>query len=152
MTRLHVCVVMLLGIALPGVVYAANTSFSFVLPNEDVGPKVVVTEFLDPGETGLGKALSYLVWRELLTAIGRTPTDIVFVPAAAMEGGLEQLKATRHRAALEVAQRYKASLALWGEVKMRGQGRQARLLVQTFVTLNPDVRDGNLALARLSYL
>jgi hypothetical protein len=137
---------MLLGVALPSVVYAANASFSFVLPNEDVGPKVVVTEFLDPGETGLGKALSYLVWRELVTAIGRTPTDVIFVPAAAMEEGLNQLKATRHRAALEVAQRYNASLVLWGEVNMRGQGRQSHLLVQTFATLNPDVRDGDLAL------
>ena len=146
MTRLHVGVVMLLGVALPSTVYAANASFSFELPNEDVGPKVVVTEFLDPDETGLGKVLSYLVWHELLTAIGRTPTDVIFVPAAAMEGGLDQLKATRHRAALEVAQRYHASLALWGEVNMRGQGPQARLLVQTFATLNPDVRDGNLAL------
>jgi hypothetical protein len=143
MTRWQVGVAILLLIALPSAVFAANASFSFVLPNEDVGPKVVVAEFLDPGETGLGKALSYLVWRELLTAIGRTPTDVLFVPAAAMEGGLDQLKATRHQAALEVTQRYNASLALWGEVKMRGRGRQARLLVQTFVTLNPDVRDGN---------
>ncbi len=29
---------------------------------------------------------------------------------------------------------------------MRGRGDRARLLVQTFLTLNPDVRDGNLAL------
>ena len=42
--------------------------------------KSVVAEFLDPGDTGLGKSLSYLLWRETLTAIsdqagaGRTTT------------------------------------------------------------------------------
>lgn len=146
MTRLHLFVVMLLLVALPNAVRANNASFSFVLPNEDVGPKAIVTEFLDPGDTGLGKALSYLVWRELVTAIGRTPTDVIFVPATATEGLLDQLKAARHQAALEIAQRYKVPLVLWGEVKMRGQGRQARISVQTFLTLNPDVRDGNLTL------
>ncbi len=146
MMRLPVWVVMLLGVVLPSVVGANNASFSFVLPNEDVGPKAVVTEFLDPGETGLGKAISYLVWHELRTALGRSPTEVIFAPAADLEGGLEQLQAARHRAALEIARRYNVPLVLWGEVKMRGRGDRTRIVVQTFLTLNPDVRDGNFAL------
>lgn len=31
--------------------------------------KATVAEFLDPGDTGLGKSLGYLLWRETLTAI-----------------------------------------------------------------------------------
>ncbi len=112
MTRLQIWVVMLLGVVLPSMVYATNTSFSFVLPNEDAGPKAVVAEFLDPGETGLGKAVSYLVWHELRTAIGRSPTDVIFLPAADRKGLLDQLKAVRHRAALDIARQYNAARAM----------------------------------------
>ena len=31
--------------------------------------KAVIAEFLDPMDTGLGKSLGYLIWRETLTAI-----------------------------------------------------------------------------------
>ena len=143
MTYLHLSVVMLLGIALPIVVCANNASFSFVLPNEDVGSKIVVAEFLDPGGTGLGKAVSYIIWHELLTAISKSRDDVILVRAASIQGGLEQLQAERHEAALKMAQQYQAPVVLWGEVNKRVEGGY---WVKTFLTLNPKVRDGNLAL------
>lgn len=150
MKRTHVLAVVMLRLAVQDVAQAADTHVHFVLGREDVGPKAIVAELLDPGHTGLGKALSYLMWREVRAAVGdQTGTDVLLLQDAAEEGLVERLRAGRHEAAVEIAQMYRAPMILWGEVQRRGAGDRARVRVQTFLTLNPEVPNADIALGLL---
>src|SRR5262245_2485865 len=87
------------------------------MPGEKRRVEAIVAEFLDPGATGLGKSLSYLIWHELLTAIGnQTGTDVILVPLP--EQFVGRLVEDRHQAAVEIAREHQAPMVLWGEVQV----------------------------------
>ena len=94
--------------------------------------KSVVTEFLDPGDTGLGKSLSYLLWRETLTAISdQAGAGVIVAEAPAGERLVDLLQQDYHTAALRIATNQRARLALWGAV----DAERDRLFVDTYLTV-----------------
>jgi hypothetical protein len=49
--------------------------------------KGLVAEFFDPGDTGLGKSVAYLLWREILTAISdQAGAGVILVQPWCMSG------------------------------------------------------------------
>jgi hypothetical protein len=101
-----------------------------VLPN--VRDKGVVAEFLDPGDTGLGKSVSYLLWREVLTAISdQAGAGVILAEAPPGEHLVDMIAQDYHEAALRIAANQQARIALWGAVDAEGD----RLFVDTYVSL-----------------
>jgi hypothetical protein len=101
-----------------------------VLPN--VRDKGVVAEFLDPGDTGLGKSVSYLLWREVLTAVSdQAGAGVIVAEAPPGERLVDMIAQDYHEAALRIAANQQARFALWGAVDAEGD----RLFVDTYVSL-----------------
>ncbi|MEN8177580.1 MAG: SH3 domain-containing protein [Pseudomonadota bacterium] len=100
--------------------------------------KSVITEFLDPQNTGLGKSIGYLVWRETLAAISdQAGAGVILAHPPGEQRIVELLRQDYHKAALEIAKYEEAPIALWGRVT-RDQGR---LIVDTACTLLPEISD-----------
>jgi hypothetical protein len=98
----------------------------------DVREKGVVAEFLDPGDTGLGKSVSALLWREVLTAISdQAGAGVVLAEAPAGERLVDMIAQDYHEAALRIAAGQQARFALWGALDAEGD----RLFVDTYVSL-----------------
>lgn len=109
----------------------------------NVRDKGVVTEFLDPGDTGLGKSVSYLLWREVLTAISdQSGAGVVMGEAPPGERLVDLIGQDYHEAALRIAAHQKARLALWGAVDAEGD----RLFVDTYVSVLTGGRASDLRL------
>ena len=99
---------------------------------QHVKDKGVVAEFLDPGDTGLGKSLGYLLWREVLTAISdQAGAGVIVAEAPPGERLVDMIAQDYHEAALRIAANQEARLALWGAVDAEGD----RLFVDTYVTV-----------------
>jgi hypothetical protein len=97
-----------------------------------VRDKGVVAEFLDPGDTGLGKSVSYLLWREVLTAISdQAGAGVIVAEAPPEERLVDMIQQDYHEAARRIAANQQARFALWGAVDAEGD----RLFVDTYVTL-----------------
>lgn len=134
--RLLGACICLLGVQI--VAYAQNMHFSFAMADKRGETEILIAEFLAPGGTEIGKSLSYLVWRELLTAIGNQTGKSVILLSSAEEKLIERLKQGRHETALEIAKKYRASMVLWGEIRVRKSGDGLRIIVRRFLTLNPE--------------
>ena len=105
--------------------------------------KGVVTEFLDPGDTGLGKSVSYLLWREMLTAISdQEGAGVIVAEAPPGERLVDLIEQDYHEAALRIAAHQQARLALWGAVDAEGD----RLFVDTYLTVLTGGRASDLRL------
>ena len=91
MNRVYMLGVCLLLLGVQGVAYSSNVYFNFAIADKRGDTDVLIAEFLDPGDTGIGKSLSYLVWRELLTAIGNQTGKSVILLNPAEETLLEEL-------------------------------------------------------------
>ena len=99
---------------------------------QHVREKGVVAEFLDPGDTGLGKSVSYLLWREVLTAISdQAGAGVIVAESPPGERLVDMIAQDYHEAALRIAANQQARLALWGAVDAEGD----RLFVDTYVTV-----------------
>jgi len=106
--------------------------------------KGLVAEFLDPGDTGLGKSLGYLLWREVLTAISdQAGAGVILARPPGQTRLTELLRRDYHRAAVEIAQAQQARMVLWGAVQESGD----RLYVNTYLTLLPEVVGADLQLS-----
>lgn len=127
----------------------------FFEPGKGTGPvalphlqnKGLIAEFLDPGNTGLGKSLAYLLWREVLTAISDQAG--VGVILAHKEGELrivDMLKEDYHVAAMEVAKYHQSRIVLWGEVHEEA----GRIFLYSYITLLPEVQGSDFFM-HLSY-
>jgi tetratricopeptide (TPR) repeat protein len=113
-----------------------------VLPG--VPLKAVVAEFLDPLDTGLGKALGYLFWYETLTAISdQAGAGVIVAQAPPGERLADLLQRDYHLAAERIARHQGASMALWGVVEPDGDG----LMVETYLSIDATKKDGALRLA-----
>jgi len=105
--------------------------------------KALVAEFLDPGDTGTGKSLSYLVWREILTAISdQAGAGVILARAPGEERITDMLEKDYHGAAVRIAKEQKASMAVWGAVNTAG----GDLFVNTYLSLLPETADTQLKL------
>jgi hypothetical protein len=143
MRRLIVCILMLacihvLGSAQAGEIIrfeaGAQASTERVLTHVPV--KALVAEFLDPGDTGIGKSVGYLVWREILTAISdQSGAGVILARAPGEQRLTDMLEHSYHSAAVKIAREQKASMVLWGAVSTPGN----ELYLSTYLSLLPEV-------------
>jgi tetratricopeptide (TPR) repeat protein len=97
--------------------------------------KALVAEFLDPGDTGAGKSVGYLVWREILTAISDQAGAGVILARAPGERRLtDLLESAYHDAAVNIAREQNASMAVWGAVSADGDA----LYVSAYLSILPE--------------
>jgi tetratricopeptide (TPR) repeat protein len=115
-----------------------------VLANVPV--KALVTEFLDPGNTGLGKSVGYLAWREILTAISdQAGAGVILARAPGDQRLTDLLEQAYHEAAVRIAREQSAGMAVWGAVNAAGDD----VYVSTYLSLLPEAAGMQLKL-RLS--
>lgn len=108
-----------------------------------VPSKALVAEFLDPGDTGTGKSVGYLVWREILTAISdQAGAGVILAIAPGEDRITDMLEKAYHDAAVSIAKDQKASMAVWGAVNTAGDD----LFVSTYLSLLPETADTQLKL------
>ncbi len=94
--------------------------------------KATVAEFLDPDDTGLGKSLGYLLWRETLTAISdQQGAGVIVAEALPGQRLVEMVQEDYHEAALRIAKHQRARMALWGVVEEEG----GKVLVDTYLSI-----------------
>ena len=111
------------------------------LPN--VALKAVVAELLDPSDTGDGKAVAYLLWREILSAISdQSGAGVILARPPGDKRIVDMLADTYHHAALEIAEGQQARMALWGAVARQGD----QLSVDLYLTLVAGEAAGSLRL------
>lgn len=106
--------------------------------------KAVVAEFLDPLDTGLGKSLGYLLWRETLTAISdQAGAGVIVAEAPPEERLVDMLRRDYHRAALRIAKNQRARMALWGAV----EADAGEVFVNTYLSVLTEETRGDLRFA-----
>jgi hypothetical protein len=148
MSRLAALLVLFAGVIGPATVEAGEIiGFQPGRPAAPVLPhtklRAVVAEFLDPGNTGLGKALGYLVWREILTAIAdQAGAGVILAHAPGNRRLVDMLQERYHESAIEAAKGQAARMALWGVV----EEHDARLFVGTYLSILPDASQAELML------
>ena len=122
----------------------AKARTDVVLANVPV--KALLTEFLDPGDTGAGKSVGYLVWREILTSISdQAGAGVILARAPGNQRLTDLLEKAYHDAAVRIAREQSASMAVWGAVSAVDD----KLYVSTYLSLLPEAADLQLKL-RLS--
>lgn len=108
--------------------------------------KSVVTEFVDPQNTGIGHSLSRLMWRQVLQSISNLSGAGVIlahdrqnIMAERLAGRdyLDYLQSDYHEAAMAVAQFLEAQMSIWGVVLEDG----GTVYFEPFVTLLPVDKD-----------
>jgi uncharacterized protein YgiM (DUF1202 family) len=108
-----------------------------------VAVKGLVAEFLDPEDTGLGKSLGYLLWREILTAISdQAGAGVILARPPGGERLTDLLKRDYHRAALEISEQQNARMLLWGAVNVA----ENRVYIASYLTLIPQAIGADLGL------
>ena len=113
-----------------------------VLPH--VPLKAIVAEFLDPLDVGLGKSLSYLVWRETLTAISdQAGAGVILAEAPPGERLVDMLERDYHLAAERIARHQHGRMALWGAVEPEGDA----LIIEPYLSIQDVKGDSALRLA-----
>ena len=115
-----------------------------VLANVPV--KALVTEFLDPGDSGVGKSVGYLVWREILTAISdQAGAGVILARSPGDQRLTDLLDQAYHEAAVRIAREQSARMVVWGAVSTTNDN----ISVSTYLSLLPEVAGQALTL-RLS--
>ncbi len=108
--------------------------------------KSVVTEFVDPQNTGIGHSLSRLLWREILSSIWNVAgAGVILAHDAedqmrqALEGRdyLDYLETDYHEAAMQIARSLDVQMSLWGMVLEQDDV----VFVQPFLTILPTESD-----------
>src|SRR5262245_30678659 len=81
-------------------------------------PRAVITDFLDPGSSGMGNAISLIIWREVLTAIAdQAGAGVILAKAPGNRPLVDLLQERYHEAALDAARSQAARMAVWGGVE-----------------------------------
>jgi tetratricopeptide (TPR) repeat protein len=97
--------------------------------------KAVVSEFLDPLDSGLGKSLGYLIWREVLTAISdQAGAGVIIAEAPPGENLVDLLRQDYHQAAERIARHQQARMVVWGAVEEDGD----EILIDTYLSMLTD--------------
>jgi hypothetical protein len=114
----------LLAFSLPSYPASVITTRSFSESDADdvrvlshVEHKAVIAEFLDPVDTGIGRSMAHMLWREVLSAISdQSGAGVILARSPGEERLVDLLKQNYHRAALKIAEHQDARMALWGIV------------------------------------
>jgi hypothetical protein len=105
--------------------------------------KAVIAEFLDPDDTGLGKEISFLLWREVLSAISdQAGAGVIIAQAPGGQRVTTLLGADYHEAALKIAALQGARMAVWGSL----DEQEDHVNVEVFLSLMGDAPSTELAL------
>lgn len=141
----------LVGLAIAVVASAAPARAGEIvdwIPGSPVAPRAVlphtplkglVAEFMDLGNTGLGKSIGYLVWRETLTAISdQAGAGVILAHPPGDRRIVGMLAQDYHVAAAQVARSQNAKMLVWGGV-LEGDGRA---VVDAYLTLLPEIGQG----------
>ena len=106
--------------------------------------KAVVAEFLDPLDSGLGKSLGYLIWREVLTAISdQAGAGVILAEAPPGERLVELLARDYHEAAERIGRHQRARMVIWGAVEEENN----EALVEIYLSSLTDNGDSGLRLS-----
>ena len=104
---------------------------------EHVTEKAVVAEFLDPIDTGIGKSLATLLWRETLTAISdQAGAGVILARAPDGERLVNLLQQDYHQAALRIAEFQHGRMAMWGAALEQS----GTIFINTHLSLVPATR------------
>ena len=105
--------------------------------------KGVVTEFLDLNNTGVGKSIGFLIWREILTAISdQAGAGVVIAHPPGETRIVDMLKANYHLAAVDIAKYQKSPMVLWGIA----QENTDKIFISTHLSLIPEIQASDLSL------
>ena len=105
--------------------------------------KAVIAEFLDPMDTGLGKSLGYLIWRETLTAISdQAGAGVIMAKAPPGERLVDLLKRDYHLAAERIARNQRSRMVLWGVIEPEGDS----VLIEPYLSIRDEGGDSALRL------
>jgi len=106
--------------------------------------KAVVSEFLDPLDSGLGKSLGYLIWREVLTAISdQAGAGVIVAEAPPGERLVDLLEQDYHQAAERIGRHQRARMVIWGAV----EEEKDELLIDIYLSTLTDNGDSGLKLS-----
>jgi hypothetical protein len=109
--------------------------------------RAVIAEFLAPANTGIGKSLGYLVWREILTAISdQAGAGVILAHTPGSSRLVDLLQENYHEAALKVAREQTARMALWGAVLEEN----GHVLTSVYLSILPEAQDTELMLRIVS--
>jgi len=110
---------------------------------EHLPMRAVVAEFVDPEQSSIGKELSYLVWREILTAISdQRGAGVILARTPGGARVADLLKTDYHEAALRIATAQGARMAVWGAVDQE----EGAVHIATYLSMLGDAKDSELAL------
>lgn len=99
--------------------------------------KALVTEALDPGDTGRGKAVGFVLWRELLSAVSdQSGAGVILARPPEGQRLTELLRRDYHQAAVQIARSQKTWLALWAVVEVDDD----LVFLHPYLSLLPEVR------------
>ncbi len=106
--------------------------------------KGVVAEFLDLNNTGAGKSVGFLIWREILTAISdQAGAGVIIAQMAGEKRVVDMLKANYHLAAVDIAKYQNSPMVLWGIA----QETADKLFISTHLSLIPEIQTSDLLLS-----
>lgn len=105
--------------------------------------KGLIAEFLDPGKTGLGRSLAFLLWREMLTSISdQTGAGVIIARTPDTMPLTDMLKKDYHRAAVDIARGQNVRMVMWGSV-VESDGK---VYLNSYLTLLPEIIGDDLRL------
>jgi SH3-like domain-containing protein len=105
--------------------------------------KGVIAEFLDPDKLAVGKEISYLLWREMLTAISdQSGAGVIIAHPPGQERLVDLIQRDYHEAAIAIAQSQKARMAVWGVVG----GDESLIFADTYLSMVGEAQSAELAL------
>jgi len=105
--------------------------------------KGVVAEFLDLSNTGAGKSVGFLIWREILTAISdQAGAGVIIAHRAGEKRVVDMLKANYHLAAVDIAKHQNSPMVLWGIA----QETDDKIFISTHLSLIPEIQASDLSL------
>jgi len=97
-----------------------------------VEQKAVVAEYLDPADTGIGKSMAQLLWREVLSSISdQGGAGVILARPPENERLVDLLQENYHQAALRIAEHQQARMALWGSALEK----DGRIYIHSFLTM-----------------
>lgn len=88
----------------------------------NVEHKALIAEFLDPLDSGIGKDIAHLLWREILSAISdQSGAGAILARAPEGERLLDLLERDYHTAAIRIAEHQDGRMAIWGAAFEKGE-------------------------------
>ncbi|MCP4078129.1 MAG: hypothetical protein GY744_18335 [Gammaproteobacteria bacterium] len=146
-------IVLLLGLTFQLPVFSADQITRSFIPGLQQGREVLshvpvkglITEFMNPKkDSGLGKSIGYLLWREALTAVqDQGGAGVIYAHTPDQTQITDMLRKDYHRAAVEIAKSQNTRMVLWGQVN---EIKDA-IYLNSYLTLLPELVGDELSLS-----